>query len=64
MTFLRGEPTRVPFKIALDPFWFRRFNPASGRMEEPADGTQFNLQVGFSSDDRDLIDLPFVYRRR
>ena len=32
-------------------------------MEEPADGTQMTLQIGFSSDDRDLVDLPFTYRR-
>ncbi len=55
---------KVPFKIALDPFWFRQFNPETGLMEEPKDGTAFTLQVGFSSDDRDLIDLPFIYHNR
>ena len=54
----------LPFSIQLDPFWLRQYNPASGRMEEPADGTRFTLQVGFSSDDRDLIDLPFTYHNR
>ena len=54
----------VPFTIQLDPFWFRQYNPASGLMEEPADGTRFTLQVGFSSDDRDLVDLPFSYHNR
>ena len=54
----------VPFTIQLDPWWFRQYNPATGLMEEPADGTQFTLQVGFSSDDRDLTDLPFVYHNR
>ena len=55
---------KVPFKIELDPFWFRQFNPETGQMEEPADGTKFTIQVGFSSDDRDLIDLPFTYHNR
>jgi len=55
---------KVPFKIELDPFWFRQYNPATGRMEEPADGTRFTLQVGFSSDDRDLFDYPFIYHNR
>ena len=55
---------KEPFKIALDPFWFRQFNPETGLMEEPKDGTVFTLQVGFSSDDRDLIDLPFIYHNR
>lgn len=64
VTFLKGEYTRKPFKIELDPFWFRQFNPATDRMEEPADGTQMTLQVGFSSADKDLVDIPFRYRRR
>jgi hypothetical protein len=33
-------------------------------MEEPRDGTQMTLQVGFSSADKDLVDIPFRYRRR
>ena len=55
---------KEPFEIELDPFWFRQFNPATGKMEEPKDGTPFTLQVGFSSDDRDLIDFPFIYHNR
>lgn len=55
---------KEPFKIALDPFWFRQFNPKTGQMEEPKDGTEFTLQVGFSSDDRDLVDIPFTYHNR
>ena len=53
-----------PFTIKLDPFWFRQYNEQTGLLEEPADGTQFILQIGFSSDDRDLIDLPFTYHNR
>jgi hypothetical protein len=55
---------KVPFKIELDHFWFRQFNPVTGRMEEPKNGTEFTLQVGFSSDDRDLFDYPFTYHNR
>ncbi len=58
------EQPLLPFTIQLDPFWFRQFNPATGQMEEPADGTRFTLQVGFSSDDRDLTDIPFTYHNR
>ena len=64
VTFLKGESTRKPFKIELDPFWFRQFNPETGQMEEPKDGTEFTIQVGFSSDDRDLFDYPFTYHNR
>lgn len=55
---------KVPFTIPLDPYWFRQYNPQTDRMEEPADGTRFTLQVGFSSDDRDLVDIPFTYHNR
>ena len=54
---------KVPFRIAIDPFWLRRYNPQTGLMEEPADGTAMTLQVGFSSDDRDLTDIPFRYHK-
>ena len=64
VTFFKGEYTRKPFHIELDPFWFRQFNPETGQMEEPKDGTPFTLQVGFSSDDRDLFDFPFIYHNR
>ena len=64
ITFLKGEPTRKPFRINLDPFWFRQYNLETGLMEEPKDGTPFTLQIGFSSDDRDLFDYPFIYHNR
>ena len=64
VTFLKGNETRQPFTIQLDPYWFRQYNPETGMMEEPEDGAQFNLQVGFSSADRDLADYPFVYHNR
>ncbi|MCR4658966.1 MAG: glycoside hydrolase family 3 C-terminal domain-containing protein [Bacteroidales bacterium] len=55
---------KIPFRIEIDPFWLRQYNPATGRMEEPADGTPLTLQVGFSSDDRDLQDIHFIYHTR
>ncbi len=61
---LTEENHLQPFTIQLDPFWFRQFNPETGQMEEPKDGTKFTIQIGFSSDDRDLIDLPFIYHNR
>ena len=54
----------LPFTIQLDPWWFRQYNSTSGLLEEPADGTPFILQIGFSSDDRDLQDFPFIYHNR
>ena len=54
----------VTFTINLDPFWFHQYNPATGLLEEPADGTPFVLQLGFSSDDRDLQDFEFIYHNR
>ena len=53
-----------PFSITLDPWWFRQYNPVTGLLEEPADGTSFILQLGFSSDDRDLQDFQFIYHNR
>ena len=61
---LTEERHLMPFTIQLDPFWFRQYNPTTGQMEEPADGTKFTIQIGFSSDDRDLFDLPFTYHNR
>ena len=62
--FLKGEYTRKPFRIEMDPFWFRQYNPTTGQMEEPKDGTSFTIQVGFSSDERDLFDYTFIYSNR
>ncbi len=64
ITYLPGAPTLQPFTLQLDPWWFRQYNPATGLLEEPRDGTRFTLQIGFSSDDRDLTDLPFTYHNR
>ncbi len=64
VTFCRDAAPRQPFRIDLDPFWFRQYNPETGLMEEPADGTRFTLQIGFSSADSDLQSFPFIYHNR
>lgn len=64
ITFMKGEATRKPFKVELDPFWFRQYDERTGQLEGPKEGTEFTLQVGFSSDDRDLFDYRFVYRKK
>lgn len=52
------------YRIKLDPFWFRQFNSETGLMEEPEDGTSMTLQVGLSSDDKDLYQIPIIYHRK
>lgn len=43
--------------IQLDPFWLRRFNEATGRIELPAPGTKLRLLVGLNSDDNHFIEI-------
>ncbi len=64
ITFVKGASPRQQFEIQLDPFWFRQYNTETGMMEEPADGSRFILQIGFSSNDSDLTDYPFIYHNR
>ncbi|MBR5982369.1 MAG: glycoside hydrolase family 3 C-terminal domain-containing protein [Bacteroidales bacterium] len=52
------------FNINLDRFWFRKFNKTTGEMEELVHGEKMLLQVGFSSDDKDLDNFPFKYIRQ
>jgi len=61
---LTEERHLLPFTIQLDPFWFRQYDAQTGQLEEPTDGTKFTLQIGFSSEDRDLQDFPFIYHNR
>ncbi len=49
----------VHYKI--DPFWLRRYNPATSRMESPHKGSRMVLEIGFSSDDKDTRIFPFTY---
>lgn len=48
----RGAPARKKT-------WFPGWEPCC-----LTGGMQMTLQVGFSSDDKDLVDIPFRYRRR
>ncbi len=47
----------VMFSIPVNYEAFRYYDDATGQMRYPAAGTKITLQVGFSSDDKDLIDL-------
>jgi beta-glucosidase len=49
------------FDIKIDKFWLRQFNETTGEMEEPKHGDKFILQVGFSSDDKNLDNFKFKY---
>lgn len=49
----------VHYKI--DPFWLRRYNPATSRLESPQKGSRMVLEIGFSSDDKDKRIFPFTY---
>jgi beta-glucosidase len=51
------------FSININRFWLRKFNEKTGEMAEPENGEKLILQVGFSSDDKDLKDIPFKYKR-
>ena len=51
------------FSININKFWLRKFNEHIGEMTEPENGEKLILQVGFSSDDKDLKDIPFKYKR-
>ena len=48
----------------FDQFWLRKFDEKTGEMIFPEDGEKLILQVGFSSDDNDLKDIPFKYKRK
>lgn len=52
------------FDIKIDKFWLRQFNETTGKMEEPKHGDKFILQVGFSSDDKNLDNFKFKYIER
>lgn len=45
--------------LVLDPDLFRYFDEATQQLEPPTVGTRFVLQVGTSSRDEDLQDIPF-----
>ena len=52
------------FCININKFWLRQFNETTGEMEEPKHGDKFILQVGFSSDDKNLDNFKFKYIER
>ena len=52
------------FNINIDRFWLRKFDEKTGEMIEPTNGEKMFLQVGFSSDDKDLENISFKYIRQ
>lgn len=44
-------------EVALDPFWLRRFDPETGRMEPIPAGEEILLMIGSSSADKDLTTI-------
>ncbi len=51
------------FGINIDRFWLRKFDEKTNEMREPTNGEKMILHVGFSSDDNDLNDITFKYKR-
>lgn len=56
-----NEGTPEKFEFKLDPFWMRVFDNNKQEMTEPKKGTHYVLQVGTSSDDKDLKNIKFQY---
>ena len=46
-----------PFEIDIDPYWLRQFDEESQEMVPIPSGSEITLLVGFSSADKDLIEL-------
>jgi len=51
----------VMFSIPVNYEAFRYYDDATGQMRYPAAGTKITLQVGFSSDDKDLTEIEMTY---
>lgn len=61
-----GEKITVGIGIDryFDQFWLRKFDEKTREMTYPEDGEKLILQVGFSSDDKDLEDITIKYKIR
>ena len=46
-----------PFEIDIDPYWLRQFDEESQEMAPIPSGSEITLLVGFSSADKDLVEL-------
>lgn len=46
-----------PFEIDIDPYWLRQFDEESQEMAPIPSGSEITLLVGFSSADKDLMEL-------
>lgn len=45
------------FEFTLDPFWMRTYDPVSHEMVSPKPGSHYLLQIGSSSDDKQLTNI-------
>ena len=52
-----AEGKLQPFEIDIDPYWLRQFDEESQEMVPIPSGSEITLLVGFSSADKDLIEL-------
>ncbi|MBQ9864575.1 MAG: glycoside hydrolase family 3 C-terminal domain-containing protein [Bacteroidales bacterium] len=55
VTVAEGE--LQPFEIDIDPYWLRQFDEESQEMVPIPSGSEITLLVGFSSADKDLVEL-------
>ena len=56
------DPSRALFfSIPIDPDLLRTFDETTQQTGILTHGLPYELQVGFSSDDKDLITIPFSY---
>ena len=52
-----AEGKLQPFEIDIDPYWLRQFDEESQEMVPIPSGSEITLLVGFSSADKDLMEL-------
>ena len=52
-----AEGKLQPFEIDIDPYWLRQFDEESQEMAPIPSGSEITLLVGFSSADKDLVEL-------
>ena len=52
-----AEGKLQPFEIDIDPYWLRQFDEESQEMVPIPSGSEITLLVGFSSADKDLVEL-------
>ena len=56
-----AEGGAQPFEIDIDPYWLRSFDEETQEMVPIPTGSEITLLVGFSSADKDLVELKIKY---